>query len=126
MKNSTLLFFMLFLVGLTACEKDYFKAAPADLNQPVSFSKDIAPIFTGNCAIASCHVSKGQIPFLTASTAIEQLLGMADVDTTIAPEKSVLYMRITATSKPMPPSGKLSSDKINKILAWIKQGAKNN
>ena len=43
---------------------------------------------------------------------------------TVQPENSVLYGALTATSKIMPPSGKLDDCKIEMILKWIQQGAK--
>lgn len=126
MKNKTLLFFMLIISVVTACKKDYFMAAPADLNTSVSFSQDISPIFVADCAMGGCHAPGGPKPDLSPAVAVDQLLGLAYVDTTQAPEKSILYVRMIDTSKPMPPAGKLSSEKLNKVLAWIKQGAQNN
>lgn len=75
--------------------------------------------------MSPCHSSGGQVPNLTAANAYTQLMSLGYVDTTNA-EGSTLYLRMNSSTNPMPPSGKLSDDKINKVLAWIKQGAQNN
>lgn len=113
------------IIFMAACEKDYFAPPPVlDLATPVSFSKDVMPIFQANCYGSGCH-DKGVPPNLTASSAYDDLTMSGYVDTTNA-EGSKLYMRMTAASNPMPPKGKLSGELTNKILAWIKQGAQNN
>jgi len=117
---------ILFLVVmLGSCEKDYLTPKKVEINTPVSFSKDVVPILTEDCAKAGCHVSGAHTPDLSASSAYDQLTGLGYVDTTNA-EASILYKMITATTNPMPPNGKLTPDEIGYILAWIKQGAQNN
>ena len=123
-----IIFFALIVMALNSCRKDYFPAVTVDLNTPVSFKSDIIPIFTSNCATGKgCHISGDQVPDLTAANAYDNLLGLGYVDTTTTDlTKSKLYVLITATSKQMPPSGKMSADKIGKIQAWILQKAPNN
>ena len=125
MKN-ILSFLSLGLILLfAACEKDYFAPPPIlDLATPVSFSTDILPMFQANCYGSGCH-DKGVAPNLTAASAYDELTMLGYVDTTNA-EGSKLYMRMIAAINPMPPKGKLSGENTNKVLAWIKQGAKNN
>lgn len=110
---------------LASCEKDYQNSAVVDVNTPVSFSKEVVPILIEDCATINCHVSGAQSPDLSAVSAYDQLTGLGYIDTTNA-AGSILYQRITATTKPMPPSGKLNAQEIAFILAWIKQGAQNN
>lgn len=109
-----------------ACEKDYYQTAPAvDPNTPVSYSTQVQPIFTEDCATAGCHVTGIQSPDLSAGKSYDQLMQLGYVDTTDA-ESSLLYKRIISTTKPMPPTGKLSNTEISLILTWIEQGAPNN
>jgi hypothetical protein len=110
---------------LNACETDYLTPKVVEITTPVSFSNDIIPIFTTECAIPTCHVNGGAPPNLTADKAYDELMGLGYVDTSNA-EQSLLYVRITATVNPMPPSGKLSAEETGYILAWIEQGAQNN
>lgn len=125
MRKITAISFLLLLGIISACKKDFFEPPPPlDLATPVSFTTDILPIFETNCYGAGCH-DKGIAPDLTPGNAYDQLNMLGYVDTTNA-EGSTLYMRMTSATNPMPPSGKLSGEKTNKILAWIKQGAKNN
>lgn len=91
----------------------------------VSFSQDIIPLFNASCNVSGCHNAGGIPPVLTADKAYDALISgnYIDVD---APENSELYQWLTGKrSTPMPLSGPDPS--INsKVLAWIKQGARNN
>lgn len=124
--KSTISFLCLgLIVLLAACTKDYFAPPPVlDLATPVSFSKDLMPMFKADCYGSGCH-DKGVAPDLTTANAYDQLTMLGYVDTTNA-EGSKLYIRMIATINPMPPKGKLSGEITNKVLAWIKQGAQNN
>jgi hypothetical protein len=110
---------------ISSCEKDYLTPKKVEVTTEVSFSKDIQPIFTEDCAKSGCHITGVQAPNLLEGRAYDELMGLGYVDTTNA-EASILYVRITATSRPMPPAGRLSPEEIGYILAWIEQGAKNN
>ncbi len=124
-----LIFVLLCSMILTSCEYDFYAieptvpAAPTG-GDPVSFSGDIQPIFTANCALTGCH--SGSIsPNLTASQSWAALWAKPYVDTTDV-ISSLLYVRITSSGSPMPPGGTLSSDLTDQIYLWIEQGAQNN
>lgn len=124
--NNKLIFIILLL--FTACKYD--KVQPAcSIPESVSFSRDLEPIFTGNCALANCHSGSHPQYNLNLSTpdAYASLTqpGKGYVDT-INPKFSILYTMLTSSSTPMPPTGKLDDCKINTILKWIEQKAKNN
>ena len=125
MRNFKYIIFFFSCLLIASCERDYLKPKQFDPNTPVSFSQDVIPIFTENCTQAGCHNSGGETPNLIPSKGYDQLLGLGYVDTTNA-EASVLYLRMNSNYKSMPPIGKISNEKTGKILAWIKQGAKNN
>lgn len=121
-------FILIGMLILQACEKDYFISQQEKvvvITDPVSFSSDIMPIFSSECALPTCHISGAQAPDLSASNAYNELTGLGYVDTSNA-EGSILYMRIIGTTDPMPPTENLSAEQIGYILAWIKQGAQNN
>lgn len=125
MKNSKLILGMIIFHMLwNACRKDYLQVEVK--TTPVSFQVDIIPILNTNCnMVSSCHSSGGEVPDLSEANAYSQLLDLGYVDTN-SPESSKLYVLMNSSSNPMPPGGKLSSDKISNILAWIEQGAQNN
>ena len=126
MKNISYSIILLFaLIAWAGCEKDYLSTQQVEITAQVSFSKDVVPILTQDCATPNCHVAGGTSPNLSADQAYDELNGLGYVDTTNA-EESILYKRITATTDPMPPSEKLTPEEIGYILAWIKQGALNN
>ncbi len=113
----------------TGCRKDTTLIVRSDsaVSGTVSFSKDLVPIFAKNCALSGCHADGGKSPTLTASKAYASLKGGNFVDTT-KPANSIIYERLTGKLNPsMPLGGASNPSNINGlILAWIKQGAKNN
>ena len=99
-----------------------------DVITNVSFSKDIIPILTTNCAKSGCHAGsnpEGNLN-LEAANAYASLLkqGSGYVDS-INPKSSVLYSSLVSITNPMPPTGPLSICDLKRIETWMKQGAKN-
>ncbi|MGZ5242580.1 MAG: c-type cytochrome [Bacteroidia bacterium] len=124
MKKLTYLaiFLMACSIGFIGCQKEYFPPVVLDENTPVSFKSEIVPIFTASCLGSGCHDNGGASPNLTEALAYTSLVDGGMIDT-LQPEKSVLYDRIKIKGD-MPKSGKLPETQIQKILLWIKQGAK--
>jgi len=117
----------LFLVQ--ACTKNItvYLDNSAEITTDVSFSKDIVPIFNSKCSISGCHNTGGHIPDLTTEKAYSGIINgnYADLAT---PANSSLYLWLTG-KKPtaMPVGGTSNPSNVNQlVLAWIKQGAKNN
>jgi hypothetical protein len=104
-----------------SCQKEYFETPVLDQNVPVSFSKDLQPIFTRGCALNGCH-NKTISPNLLKGESYASLIDGGFVDTLI-PEESVLMLELNGN---MPPTGKLPAAELGKFLNWIKQGAKDN
>jgi hypothetical protein len=103
-----------------------------------TFSSIQTNIFNENCATAGCHASPSPQAglFLTEGNSYTQLLNVASVLNPnfkrIEPGNSANSFLIKmlkntgeGTSQ-MPPTGKLSADKIDSIAAWIDRGAINN
>jgi hypothetical protein len=92
----------------------------------VSFSKDISPILTKSCATNGCH-SGTVAPNLSAATAYNALVNGSFLNTG-APETSEVYLWLTGKRAVAMPAGSANNpSNINALmLAWIKQGAKNN
>ncbi len=101
----------------------------ADTILKVSFSRDVLPILTSNCALSGCHsggAPKGHLN-LDAANAYEQLWqsGSGFIDTESV-TSSLLYSQLLSVSDPMPPTGKLDSCSISLIKKWIQQKGMNN
>jgi hypothetical protein len=109
-------------VGLTSCYKDVIlpKVATTKPPQFVSFSNDLQPVFTTNCALSGCHVKGGQTPYLTPDVSYQQLLG--GYVNTIKPEQSELYIMINGNMQVHIPD---AGDR-QRIYDWIRNGAPNN
>jgi hypothetical protein len=95
----------------------------------VSFSRDIIPLFNQHCNTAGCHSGsnpKGNLN-LEPTLAYSQLMknGSGYIDT-INPLFSVLHASMNSVSNPMPPIGRLDKNKLDLVLKWIEQKAKNN
>lgn len=93
----------------------------------VSFAGDIVPIFSKSCSMSGCHNTGGQVPDLTPGNAYRTINEQNLIDLG-NPENSEIYGWLTGTIKPAMPLGAPSNpSNINAlVLAWIKQGAKNN
>jgi hypothetical protein len=99
--------------------------APA-ITTTVSFSSDIVPLLTANCAKSGCH--NGSIsPDLSAANAYNSLVDGNFVSTS-TPSNSLVYLWLTGKeSATMPLGASNNPSNINGyILAWITQGADKN
>ena len=113
--------FIFGLMLLSSCAKDTLVNEPSNINpdQPVSFSTQIQPIFTGSCI--GCHGGTFA-PDLREGKAYADLMATNCIDT-LNPTNSLLY-------KVMAPGGSMANyctkDQADLTLVWIQQGAKNN
>jgi hypothetical protein len=98
-----------------------------EVTTTVSISNEIIPIFSKNCSVSGCHSSGGIKPDLSAEKAYNTLINGNYVDVS-NPEKSEIYLWLTGKRNTAMPVGAASNpSNINQlILAWVKQGAKNN
>jgi hypothetical protein len=117
--------FLLVMVGCSKTTTVIVDNSP-EITTEVSFSKDLNPLLTKNCALSGCH-SGSVNPNLRADVAYASLISGNYVDTK-TPENSDVYLYMTGKKTPMMPLGAPNNpDHINQyMLAWIKQGAKNN
>ena len=127
MKSKLLIVFaaLLFVTALTGCYKDIISPGQ-DPNGPpqfVSFSGDLVPVFSKNCALSGCHDGTAHNPVLTSDKAYDALINGGFVNT-VVPANSIIYGEVKSGS--MPPSGALKASDVQKILDWIRNGAPNN
>ncbi|KAA9041088.1 hypothetical protein FW778_03340 [Ginsengibacter hankyongi] len=123
-----LLFIAALVVTIAGCSKTttvLLDNSPA-ITETVQFSKTIVPILTKSCATSGCH-SGSVAPNLTETNAYNSLvsghyLNLSD------PPSSEVYLWLTGKKGAAMPLGSANNpSNINAlILAWIKQGAKNN
>ena len=115
---------LLFLgLGIASCYQDVIIPPVSQATPPqfVSYSGDLQPIWTSNCALPSCHVPGGQVPYLTEDLSYDQLVGGGYVNT-VVPEDSKLYIAINGIMMTHIPS---ATDR-QKVYDWIRNGAPNN
>ncbi len=90
--------------------------APTCDTSAVSYSQTVVPLLSANCAASGCHDGTGRARGVFTSYA-----GVIRDTATM-----VSYLNGTS-GDPMPKNGNpLSTCNIDKIAAWIAQGAKNN
>ncbi len=112
-------------VFATGCYKDKTVIVNPEITRTVTFSQDLIPIFSQNCALSGCHNAGGQAPNLTEANAYNSLKTGGYLDLGSA-ENSLIYLKMSgAKGTPMPVSGS-NKDFNALVLAWIKQGANNN
>ena len=107
------------------------KASPQQAVEMVSFNRDIRPILSDNCF--ACHgpaakEAKAGLRLDDFASATKERGGYR-VITPGSPEKSSIFSRLvhadSAMLMPPPDSGKkVTPEQIEKLKAWIKQGAK--
>lgn len=98
------------------------------VTRPVSFSADLIPLFSKNCAISGCHVAGAHAPDLSSANAYTALTS-GDFINKGNPQASILYRRLDGELTPAMPLTSPGSDpdEINElVLGWIMQGALNN
>jgi len=94
----------------------------------VSYSGHIQPLLTAKCARAGCHddqTQAGNLSLTSYSNTTSSYLVVAPG----YPQNSSLVLSVQGLStKPMPPIGlpPLTSNQIEGIKIWVKEGAKNN
>jgi len=125
MKNKWILFFPVLLLACTKPQQQITCSLPVT----VSYSNDVQTIFNTQCATSGCHTGSSPTGNLNLSTgnSYAQLSkkGSGYIDT-ITPTNSLLYAQMNSSSSPMPPSGKLDDCKIQLVLKWLQQKARNN
>ena len=94
------------------------------LTPTVSFSKDVLPVFIGNCDQPGCHSGNRRKPLDNYSYIMSygQVTPYNAVGSKIY---KVMSARGIFTSR-MPPSGVMNEGDLQNIYIWIQQGAKNN
>jgi hypothetical protein len=129
--NRVILIFIL-LAFATGCTKGKNNTCQS-CSVPVSFSMDIIPIFTTNCAITGspCHASGSNSGGLGLDSAVAYAQSTDPVKGFVIagkPSSSILYTQLPAGAvNHMPLNRKQLDDcDIQKIYCWINQGAVNN
>ena len=108
-------------IGLASCKHK------TDFNSltEVSYSRDISPIISSNCAYSGCH---GDSNFVHFSLVTYEGLANGHI-VPGSPEKSRLYQNLITYGDdimPKKPYSELTEKQIQLIYVWIGQGVKNN
>jgi hypothetical protein len=118
-KHSIFLILILLSLFLNGCKYDFILpevvTPPDNGGQPISFAKQIVPIFASKCTL--CHNT--QAPIMTADVAYSQLV--PNYVNTASPASSVLYVNATSGTH----GGTVSATQAALILKWITEGANN-
>src|SRR6476660_968471 len=108
------------VIGVFACV-----ASAAQPDGPVSYYRDVRPIFNSNCN--ACHKPekmKGELDMTSAATLLKGGKHGHTVEPG-SPDKSKLIEMISGSDPDMPKDGDpLAKEKIEIIARWIQQGAK--
>jgi len=126
MKKSTIFFASILLaLSVISCKYDFIIPVEVPVidngGNPISFSTQIAPIFSTGNKCTSCHKTGSQAPDLSAASAYAQI--MPKYINTATPEQSLIYSFPGSSSHSW--KGYTATEAAT-LLAWIKEGAKNN
>jgi len=116
MRRLTLLCIGMLMALATGCEK--YMIPPPVIEEGVSYSEQVQPIFDGNCV--TCH-SGGLNPDLRPDQSYEFLLTNGYVDT-LNPESSLIYVKLQSGAH----ESRATEEQKLTILQWITEGAQNN
>ena len=94
------------------------------LTPEVSFSKDVLPVFIGNCDQPGCHSGNKRKP-LDSYSYIMSYGQVSPYNAIGSKIYKVMSARGIFTSR-MPPSGVMNESDLQAVYLWIQQGAKNN
>jgi len=117
-------FIVMIIIAISfSCEKVYLTEPPEiiiDTTVVYSYADTIQPIWNSKCL--DCH-SGAVAPNLTEGVSYDALLngGYIETDTTKA-DQSLIYTKLLSGTH----DGRASNTQEALILAWLKQGAKNN
>lgn len=125
-KHTIFLILIFFSLLISGCKYDFIlpEEVPVIDNggNPISFSTQIIPIFSAGDKCTSCHKSGGVAsPDLSAANAYSQL--MSKYVSVGSPESSII---LTEPGSSAHSWKKFTATESATILAWIKEGAKNN
>ena len=113
---------------MNGCKYDFILpeqvTTAVNTGQPVSFSTQIAPIFSAGDKCTACHKTGGQSPDLTSANAFAQIT--SKVLNTGSPEASLIYVYPNPSNSAAHTWVKYTAGEAALVLQWIKEGAKNN
>ena len=129
MKNQRIfLILILFSLFLNGCKYDFILPEQVETvntgGQPISFATQIAPIFSTGDKCIACHKTGGQAPDLTSANAYSQI--SSKYVNTGSPETSMIYLEPSPANAAVHTWKKYTASEAALVLAWIKEGAKNN
>ncbi|MBW8331490.1 MAG: hypothetical protein K0M40_05705 [Prolixibacteraceae bacterium] len=123
-KRTIFLILILFSLFLNSCKYDFILpevVPPIDNGgEPISFSTQVAPIFSTGNKCTACHKPGDKSPDLTAANAFAQLV--PNHVNTASPESSKIY----TVAKSGTHYASISASQAAIILLWITEGAKDN
>jgi len=95
-------------------------------NGPVSFAKDIQPMFNQNCMPCHAGSADSKSPYVVTSYAGVMGNGKDSVPNVLPgnADSSLLCQMLKAGT--MPKTGPLAPAKVELVTRWVAQGAKNN
>lgn len=127
------LFLLIAAGGLCGCKDDTTDNGPIDIvfpNSNVSYGKYVQPLFDRGCAFSGCH---GADTFEFRGYSLDSygnmMFGTYRVVLPTDPDNSILVRRIEGLdNKPRMPLDRtpLTTNQINGIKQWIREGAQNN
>ncbi len=115
------------ITGLLSCENDVGPLILDAPSGPVSFNRDIQPIFDAGCI--GCHDDSHQQLDLRNCCSYQELWSSGAGAPYVLPDnpaQSKLYRHLTGDLPLMPPFGSLPEYEVNLVLKWITEGAEDN
>ena len=121
-KHSLFLILLIFALFMGSCKYDFITPDYVPpVKAGVSFTTQVAPIFSNGDKCTQCHKTGGQSPDLTPANAYSQIV--PSLVNTASPETSMILTFPGSASHSW--KGYTATESAT-ILTWIQEGAKNN
>lgn len=117
---------LLILLAMNGCYKDkaekLYPGGTVCDTAAMKYAVNIQPILTSSCAVSGCHTTAGK-----ASAGGYAYDSYAETKVSVTNGKLLLSIKHLSGASQMPKGGaQMESCNINKISAWVNQGALNN
>jgi len=123
--NLTILYIPIIIMLISSCQHEAIWKPTSNSGKEVCFETEILPIVVSSCALPNCHAAGSEERTLNS---YESLMASGYIKKEEASKSKIIKVLSHSDSDermPPPPNPAWSAERIQLMLDWIEQGAKN-